>query len=120
MPTRSPDFLSVTQAAQELNITDRAVRHRIKAGTLQATKLGPGDLMQILMDTIQQRMMVAQGQPPTATQPGPGPAPGAAPQPATAGPGGGPAVAGGLGRPASPVNGIIPGQGGQGVGVGLT
>lgn len=37
-----PEVLSVTQAAQALNITERAVRHRIKAGTLAATKLGPG------------------------------------------------------------------------------
>ena len=42
MPTESPDFLSVAQTAQELNLTDRAIRHRIKAGTLTATKLGPG------------------------------------------------------------------------------
>lgn len=36
------DVVSVAQAAVELNLTDRAVRHRIKAGTLAATKLGPG------------------------------------------------------------------------------
>lgn len=36
------NLLSVSQAATELGITDRAVRHRIKAGTLAATKLGPG------------------------------------------------------------------------------
>lgn len=36
------DFLSVVQAAHELSITPRAVRHRIKVGTLAATKLGPG------------------------------------------------------------------------------
>lgn len=45
MPTQSPEvaeFLSVAQTAAELNLTDRAVRHRIKAGTLAATKLGPG------------------------------------------------------------------------------
>lgn len=35
-------FLSVAQAAKELNLTDRAIRHRIKAGTLLAEKLGPG------------------------------------------------------------------------------
>ena len=34
--------LSVAQAAAELHITERAVRHRIKAGTLAAIKLGPG------------------------------------------------------------------------------
>ncbi len=36
------DVLSVQQVAQELNITPRAVRHRIKAGTLWAIKLGTG------------------------------------------------------------------------------
>lgn len=36
------DFLSVVQTASELCITPRAVRHRIKTGTLAATKLGPG------------------------------------------------------------------------------
>jgi excisionase family DNA binding protein len=36
------EFLSVAQVAAELGITDRAVRHRIKAGTLAATKLGTG------------------------------------------------------------------------------
>lgn len=41
MSTDSP-FLSVSQAAEELALTDRAIRHRIKAGTLLATKLGPG------------------------------------------------------------------------------
>lgn len=35
-------FLSVVQAAEELHITPRAVRHRIQTGTLAATKLGPG------------------------------------------------------------------------------
>lgn len=40
--TNSPDFLSVAQAAAELHITERAVRHRIKAGTLPAQKLGNG------------------------------------------------------------------------------
>lgn len=36
------DFLSVAQAARELCITPRAVRHRITTGTLAAHKLGPG------------------------------------------------------------------------------
>jgi len=38
----SHDFLSVKQAADELDLSVRAVRHRILAGTLAATKLGPG------------------------------------------------------------------------------
>ena len=36
------DFLSVAQAGAALHITERAVRHRIKVGTLRATKMGPG------------------------------------------------------------------------------
>lgn len=36
------EFLSVVQAAAELHITPRAVRHRILVGSLAATKLGPG------------------------------------------------------------------------------
>ena len=36
------DLMTVTQAAAELNVTPRAVQHRIKAGTLRATKLGAG------------------------------------------------------------------------------
>lgn len=38
----SSDVLSVQQVATELNISPRAVRHRIKVGTISATKLGPG------------------------------------------------------------------------------
>jgi hypothetical protein len=41
-PPGDSDVLSVEQAAAALSITPRAVRHRIKAGTLAATKLGPG------------------------------------------------------------------------------
>lgn len=37
-----PEVLSVAQVAAILHLTERAVRHRIKAGTLSATKLGPG------------------------------------------------------------------------------
>lgn len=40
--THLPEFVGVADAAKELNITERAVRHRIKAGTLPAVKLGPG------------------------------------------------------------------------------
>ena len=40
--TNPPDYLNVAQAAAELRITERAVRHRIKAGTLPASKLGNG------------------------------------------------------------------------------
>lgn len=36
------EFFSVTQAARELHLTPRAIRHRIAVGTLAATKLGPG------------------------------------------------------------------------------
>ena len=33
---------TVAQAAAELNLTRRAVLHRIRTGTLQATKVGSG------------------------------------------------------------------------------
>lgn len=42
MPPNESEFLSVRQAAAELHLTDRAIRHRITTGTLAATKLGPG------------------------------------------------------------------------------
>lgn len=35
-------LLNVAQAARELNISVRAVQHRIKVGTLAAEKLGEG------------------------------------------------------------------------------
>lgn len=41
-PPTLPDLLSVSQAAAELGITERAVRFRITQGTLEATKLGTG------------------------------------------------------------------------------
>ena len=41
-PNKGEDFLSVTQAASELDLTPRAIRHRISVGTLAAVKLGPG------------------------------------------------------------------------------
>lgn len=42
MPSTEVDLLGVDDAARELHITPRAVRHRITAGTLAATKLGKG------------------------------------------------------------------------------
>ena len=36
------NYLTVTQAARELNLHRRAVIHRIAAGTLAATKVGDG------------------------------------------------------------------------------
>ena len=38
--TTPSDYLTVTQAARELNLTRRAIVHRIAAGTLAATKVG--------------------------------------------------------------------------------
>ena len=38
--TTPSDYLTVTQAARELNLTRRAVVHRIAAGTLAAAKVG--------------------------------------------------------------------------------
>lgn len=40
MPQTEVDVLSVVQAAEELGLSPRAVRHRIKVGTITATKLG--------------------------------------------------------------------------------
>jgi excisionase family DNA binding protein len=36
------DFLTVAQAADELNLSVRAVQHRIRNGSIEATKLGDG------------------------------------------------------------------------------
>lgn len=36
------DFLTVTQAADELNLSVRAVQHRITSGSIAAQKLGGG------------------------------------------------------------------------------
>lgn len=36
------DFLTVTQAAKELNLSARAVQHRINVGTIAAQKIGSG------------------------------------------------------------------------------
>jgi excisionase family DNA binding protein len=40
--TQQLDLLTVTQAADELKLSVRAVQHRIRTGTLSATKLGDG------------------------------------------------------------------------------
>ena len=40
--TTPSDYLTVTQAARELNLTPRSVLHRITTGTLAATKIGDG------------------------------------------------------------------------------
>lgn len=36
------DILTVAQAAEELNLSIRAVQHRITSGSITATKLGTG------------------------------------------------------------------------------
>lgn len=41
-PTAKKPFLTVADAATELCITPRAVRHRIKSGSLVAEKIGSG------------------------------------------------------------------------------
>lgn len=51
-----PEFLSVAQAASELKITERAVRHRIKAGKIAATKLGPGTASYVITRDEVQRV----------------------------------------------------------------
>lgn len=50
-PTQLDDLLTVSQAARELNLSQRAVRHRIKAGTLAATQLGPGTAPYVITRT---------------------------------------------------------------------
>lgn len=40
--THPQDLLTVAQAAEELNLSRRAVAHRIATGALVATKLGTG------------------------------------------------------------------------------
>lgn len=40
--TKPSDLLTVAQAAEELNLSRRAVAHRIKVGTLAAEKIGEG------------------------------------------------------------------------------
>lgn len=52
----TPELLSVEQAAKELSITARAVRHRIAAGTLAATKLGPGTAAYVITRTEVERV----------------------------------------------------------------
>lgn len=59
--TTPPDILSVTQVAAELNITERAVRHRITAGTLAATKLGPGTASYVITRTEVERVKAETG-----------------------------------------------------------
>lgn len=51
------EFLSVVQAAAELHITPRAVRHRIKVGTLAATKLGPGTASYVITRSEVERVL---------------------------------------------------------------
>ena len=40
--TTPSDYLTVTQAARELNLHRRAVLHRITSGKISASKLGEG------------------------------------------------------------------------------
>ena len=51
------DFLSVAQAAEALSITQRAVRHRIQAGTLRATKMGPGTAAYVITRAEVERVL---------------------------------------------------------------
>lgn len=54
--TTTDELLSVAAAARELNITSRAVRHRIEAGTLIAVKLGPGTSAYVITRTEIERV----------------------------------------------------------------
>lgn len=71
MPT-TPTLLSVAQAAVELGLTERAVRHRIKAGTLAAVKLGPGTSQYVITRDEIDRAKVERAAD-TRSRPGPAP-----------------------------------------------
>lgn len=43
------ELLTVVQVARELNLTRRAIQHRIKVGTLKATQYGEGRTSQYLI-----------------------------------------------------------------------
>lgn len=55
-----PEFLSVAQAGEALHISARAVRHRIKAGTLTATKMGPGTAAYVIARSEVERALAAE------------------------------------------------------------
>lgn len=57
--SEGPEFLSVVQAAAELNLTPRAVQHRIKNGTVAATKLGPGTAAYVISRSEIERVKAA-------------------------------------------------------------
>lgn len=58
MLTEQPeaDILSVAQAALVLNLSARAVLHRIHAGTIEAIKLGPGTAGYVITRTEVERV----------------------------------------------------------------
>jgi hypothetical protein len=57
------EVLSVVQAAAELNLTPRAIQHRIKAGTLAAVKLGPGTAAYVITRAEVERAKTAEWSP---------------------------------------------------------
>jgi hypothetical protein len=54
------EVLSTTQTAEELGLSHRAVLHRIKAGTIAATKLGPGTASYVITRTEVDRVKAEQ------------------------------------------------------------
>lgn len=54
------ELLSVEDAARELHITSRAVRHRITAGTLAAQKLGKGTSPYVITRAEVERVKAAE------------------------------------------------------------
>lgn len=44
----NPDILGTLEAAQELRMSRRTVLHHIRAGTIAATKLGPGTAQYVI------------------------------------------------------------------------
>lgn len=48
-----PNFLTVTQAAEALSLTRRAILHRISVGTLKAEKIGSGRTSAYVIDVAE-------------------------------------------------------------------
>lgn len=62
------DLLTVTQAANELSLSIRAVQHRIRNGTIAATKLGAGRTSAYVIARAEvERVKAADAQPAAAS-----------------------------------------------------
>lgn len=61
------DILTVAQAAAELNLSPRAVQHRITTGTLAAQKLGSGKTSAYVITRAEVERAKAEAQAPAAS-----------------------------------------------------